>query len=104
MRRSFPRFAAAFLVFALAAPAALADGRTVAGTIVRLDAAEGAFTLQDSAGVSWRYKAAPDAGIDLAAFRVGDRVTVTIGRATPLNMGTAGDLLKKGDRVEKSVY
>jgi len=37
-------------------------------------------------------------------FRPGDRVKVTIGRATPLNMITAADLLRKGDRVEKAPY
>ena len=93
-------------VFALAAiqgPAA-AEERTVVGTIVRLDPARGVLVVRDAAGASWSYKVEADAGIDLADFHRGDRVKVSIGRATPLNMITAADLLRKGDRVEKAPY
>src|SRR3989304_38740 len=83
---------------------AVAEERTVVGTIVRLDPAGGVLVVRDAAGASWSYKVAADAGIDLSAFRPGDRVKVTIGRATPLNMITAADLLRKGDRVEKAPY
>jgi len=91
-------------VFALgmsSGPAA-AEERTVVGTIVRLDPAGGVLVVRDAAGASWSYKVEDDAGIDLSAFRIGDRVKVSIGRATPLNMITAADLLRKGDRVEKA--
>jgi hypothetical protein len=94
--------AAAFAV--LASPLAHAEGRTVTGTIVRIDAVAGTFTVKDAAGAAWSYKVDPDAGIDLGAFREGDRVAVTIARATPLNMITAADLLRKGDRVEKAGF
>jgi hypothetical protein len=93
-------------VFALAlflGPAA-AEERTVAGTIVRLDPSKGVLVVRDAAGASWSYKVEADAGIDLSAFRPGDRVKVSIGRATPLNMITAADPLRKGDRVEKAPY
>ena len=83
---------------------AVAEERTVVGTIVRLDPAGGALVVRDAAGASWSYKVEADAGIDLSAFRRGDRVKVTIGRATPLNMSTAADRLRKGDRVEKVPY
>ena len=83
---------------------AAAEERTVEGTIVRLDPAGGVLVVRDAAGASWSYKVAADAGIDLSAFRPGDRVKVTIGRATPLNMITAADLLRKGDRVEKAPF
>jgi hypothetical protein len=83
---------------------AVAEERTVMGTIVRLNSAGGALVVRDAAGASWNYKVEADAGIDLSAFRPGDRVKVTIGRATPLNMITAADLLRKGDRVEKDPY
>ena len=83
---------------------AAAEERTVVGTIVRLDPAGGVLVVRDAAGASWSYKVAADAGIDLSAFRPGDRVKVTIGRATPLNMITAADLLRKGDRVEKAPF
>ena len=82
----------------------LAEERTVAGTIVRIDAAAGTFTVKDAAGAAWSYKVEPGAGIDLGAFREGDRVAVTIGRATPLNMNTAADLLRKGDRVVRTGF
>lgn len=100
--RGFAVSLAIVTAFALHAPSpAGAEGRTVTGTIVRIDAGAGAFTLKDAAGVAWSYKVEPDSGIDLGAFREGDRVTVTIARATPLNMNTAADLLRKGDRVWK---
>jgi hypothetical protein len=83
---------------------AAAEERTVAGTIVRIDPAGGVLIVRDAAGASWSYKVAADAGIDLSVFRPGDRVKVSIGRATPLNMITAADLLRKGDRVEKAPY
>jgi hypothetical protein len=62
------------------------------------------LVVRDAAGGSWSYKVEDDAGIDLSVFRPGDRVKVTIGRATPLNMITAADLLRKGDRVEVAPY
>jgi len=83
---------------------AVAGERTVVGTIVRLDRAGGVLVVRDAAGASWSYKVEDDAGIDLSVFRPGDRVKVTIGRATPLNMITAADLLRKGDRVEVAPY
>ena len=94
---------AAFALGLFLGPAA-AEERTVVGTIVRLDPAGGALVVRDAAGASWSYKVEADAGIDLSAFRPGDRVKVSIGRATPLNMITAADLLRKGDRVEKVPY
>jgi hypothetical protein len=102
------RIIVSFLVAACAlglfpGPAA-AEDRTVVGTIVRLDPAGGVLVVRDAAGASWSYKVAADAGIDLSAFRRGDRVKVSIGRGTPLNMITAADLLRKGDRVEKAPY
>jgi len=93
----------AFVLGLIPGPA-VAEERTVAGTIVRLDPGGGALVVRDAAGASWSYKVEDDAGIDLSAFRTGDRVKVSIGRATPLNMITAADLLRKGDRVEKVPY
>ena len=97
-------FLAAGFVLALFPGPAAAEERTVFGTIVRLDPAGGELVVRDAAGASWSYKVEADAGIDLSAFRRGDRVKVSIGRATPLNMTTAADLLRKGDRVEKDPY
>ena len=94
---------AAFVLGIFPGPSA-AEERTVVGTIVRLDPAGGELVVRDAAGASWSYKVDPDAGIDLSGFRQGDRVKVSIGRATPLNMITAADLLRKGDRVEKVPY
>ena len=71
---------------------------------VKIGREGGALVVRDAAGASWSYKVEDDAGIDLSAFRTGDRVKVSIGRATPLNMITAADLLRKGDRVEKVPY
>jgi len=91
-------------VAVLASPPALAEERTVTGTIVRIDAVAGTFTVKDAAGAAWSYKVEPDAGIGLGSFREGDRVAVTIARPTPLNMITAADLLRKGDRVQRDGF
>ena len=95
-------FLIAIFILGMASGPAAAEERTVVGTIVRLDPAGGVLVVRDAAGASWSYKVEADAGIDLSAFRPGDRVKVSIGRATPLNMITAADLLRKGDRVEKA--
>ena len=97
-------FLAAVFALALFLGPAIAEERTIAGTIVRLEPAGGVLVVRDAAGASWSYKVEAGSGIDLSAFRSGDRVKVTIGRATPLNMITAADLLRKGDRVEKAPY
>jgi hypothetical protein len=95
--------AAVFALGLFPGPAS-AEERSVVGTIVRLDPPRGELVVRDAAGASWSYKVETDAGIDLSAFRPGDRVKVSIGRATPLNMITAADPLRKGDRVEKAPY
>jgi hypothetical protein len=97
-------FLVAAFVLGLSLGPAVAEERTVVGTIVRLDPAGGVLVVRDAAGASWSYKVEAGAGIDLSVFRPGDRVKVSIGRATPLNMITAADLLRKGDRVEKAPY
>jgi hypothetical protein len=78
-----------------------AEERTISGAIVRLDAAGRTLTVQDGKGVKWNYQVDRDADIALENFQEGDRVSVTIVRATPLNMITAADRLRKGDRVTK---
>jgi hypothetical protein len=88
-------------LLAIGAVPALAEERTVVGTIVALDTANRTLTVRDGKGVPWNYKVDRDAGIDLGKFKTGDRVSVTIGRATPLNMITAADRLREGDRVIK---
>ena len=89
-----------FLLATGAAPA-LAEERTVVGTVVKLDTMDRTLTVKDGKGVPWNYQVDRDAGIDLGEFKMGDRVTVTIGKPTPLNMITAADRLRKGDRVTK---
>lgn len=81
-----------------------AEERTVTGTVVGLDPPAGSVVVRDAAGASWSYRVEADSGIDLSAFRTGDRVKVTIRRATPRNMITAADPLRKGDRLEKTPY
>ena len=102
--RSVAACVALAAALAVLAPPLFAEERTVTGAIVRIDTSAGTFTLKDAAGAAWNYKVDPDAGIDLGPFREGDRVAVTIARPTPLNMVTAADLLRKGDRVEKTGF
>ncbi|MGB3398710.1 MAG: hypothetical protein WBA34_00905 [Candidatus Deferrimicrobiaceae bacterium] len=90
----------AFLLAKGSVPA-LAEERTIIGTVVKLDASDRTLTVQDGKGVKWNYIVDRDADIALGGFQEGDRVSVTIGRATPLNMITTADRLRKGDRVRK---
>jgi hypothetical protein len=87
----------------LAAPAALrpafAEGRSVSGKVARLSAEARTLSVKDSGGTVWNFTVDRDAGIDLRRFRAGDAVEVTIGRATPLNMSTVADRIRKGDRL-----
>lgn len=89
---------AAVIVLFLAT-AVFAEGRTVVGRILRLDPAAGTLTVTDPAGKGWNFKVEEGSGIDLSGLAIGLRVEVTIARATPLNMMSAADLLKKGDRI-----
>jgi hypothetical protein len=75
------------------------EERTVSGTITRLDPASQSFSVRDGMGVVWNYMVGRDSGIDLGQLRIGDYVTVTLARATPLNMTTPADMLREGDSV-----
>jgi len=101
VNRMLSLLASGALLLAVAVVPAFAEERTIVGTIVRLDSADRTLTVQDGKGAMWNYKVDGDAGISLANLKEGDRVSVTIGRATPLNMITAADRLRKGDRVTK---
>jgi hypothetical protein len=101
VKRLFVLLALGAFLLAMAAVPASSEERTIVGTIIRLDAAGRTLTVEDGKGVKWNYLVDRDADIALENFREGDRVSVTIGRATPLNMITAADRLRKGDRVTK---
>ena len=101
MKRLFVLLALGAFLLTCAPLPARAEERTISGTIVRLDAAGRTLTVQDGKGVKWNYIVDRDADIALGDFQEGDRVSVTIGRATPLNMITAADRLRKGDRVTR---
>ncbi|MBI5576302.1 MAG: hypothetical protein HY896_08055 [Deltaproteobacteria bacterium] len=94
----------AFLAVAACAQPAVAGGREIVGTIVKIDPAEGTFSVTDGMGVRWNYKVVQGAEVDLWDFREGDRVEVSIARATPLNMMSAADYFRKGDRIVKIPY
>lgn len=91
----------AALALLLAPPPAAAAERIVEGTVVRVDPQARTLTVRDGMEVHWNFAVDRDAGIDLEPLREGDRVRVRIGRATPPNMISAADRLRKGDRVEK---
>ena len=98
VRRSVSPIAAASLLLLYAA-SAFAEGRIVVGTVTALDPAGRTMTVKDGLGVPWNFKADRKAGIDLGALKAGDKVRVEIGRATPANMMSAADILRKGDKV-----
>jgi hypothetical protein len=91
--------AIAALLFLASPVRTAAEERTVTGRITAIDRDERTFTVTDGTGTGWNYKVAKDAGIDLREFKTGDRVTVTISRATPRNMMSSADVLRKGDKV-----
>jgi hypothetical protein len=91
--------ASASLLFLSSPIRSSAEERTITGRITNLDAAGKTLTVTDGTGTGWSFKVASTAEIDLHAFKAGDRVTVTISRATPRNMMSAADILKKGDKV-----
>jgi hypothetical protein len=93
------RIAVPFLVLLLQASTAFAEGRTVDGTIVRLDPASRALSVKDGLGTVWNFTVDRNAGIDMRRFGAGKRVSVTIRRATPLNMSSVADRIRKGDRI-----
>jgi hypothetical protein len=98
------RFGAVVLAAALVAlnpVRAAGEERTVVGTLVRLDVPERTLAVQDGMGTVWNFRVDEDAGIDLSALAPGSRVRVTVARATPLNMMSAADRIRKGDRVER---
>lgn len=80
------------------------EGRTVTGTLVRRDVEERTLTVQDGMGVRWNFRVDRDATVDLSSFREGARVRVSIARATPANMISAADRIRKGDRLEALPY
>lgn len=89
---------AALLLLSSCRPAG--QEKSVTGTLVRLDLAERALTVEDGLGGRWNFLVDRDAGIDLSALREGTRVRVTIARGTPPNMISAADRVRKGDRIE----
>ena len=97
IRTAATALAALWLV--TAAVPAPAGGRTVVGTVTKLDPAAGKITVTDGKGVPWNFKAGRGSGIELSRFAVGETVRVEIARATPLNMMSAADILRKGDTV-----
>ena len=96
MNRLFVLLALGAFLLTWAPLPAPAEERTISGTIVRLDAAGRTLTVQDGKGVKWNYIVDRNADIALMDFHVGDRVSVTIGRGTPLNMITAPGPLREG--------
>ena len=83
---------------------AQAGERTIAGTISKIDREAGTFSVTDGMGARWNYKALPEADIDLSQFEEGDRVSVSIARATPPNMMVSADDFRKGDWIVKIPY
>ena len=95
---------AALFAFAVVMSPVAAGERTIIGTISKIDLKARSFSVTDGMGARWNYKAIPGADIDLAQFEEGDRVSVSIARATPLNMMVSADYFRKGDKIVKIPY
>ena len=92
------------IALVVAVPFVAAGERTIAGTISKIDREAGTFSVTDGMGARWNYKALPEADIDLSQFEEGDRVSVSIARATPPNMMVSADYLRKGDKLVRIPY
>lgn len=88
-------------LFALYPGLSAGEERSIRGTLVRLDVKEQTLAVEDGMGTIWNFRVDEDAGIDLSALVLGARVRVSIARATPLNMMSAADRIRKGDRVDR---
>jgi hypothetical protein len=99
MKGSVLKVLFASVIFLTVALPVSAEERTVVGRISRLDPAARTFTVTDGMGTGWNFNVDEGSGIELSTLKVGDRVEVRIARATPLNMISAADILKKGDKV-----
>lgn len=100
----WPFLSAALFALAVAVSPAAAEERTVVGTIAKIDPQVRAFSVTDGMGTRWNFKVHPDADFDLSRYQEGDRVSVSISRATPLNMVTSADTFRKGDKIVKIPY
>ncbi|MDA8121037.1 MAG: hypothetical protein M0Z38_00535 [Deltaproteobacteria bacterium] len=92
----------AVVILSLFAATVAAEERIVVGRISRLELATRTFSVTDGMGTGWNFKVDEGSGIELSTLEVGDRVEVRIARATPLNMISAADVLRKGDSVTLS--
>jgi hypothetical protein len=104
LMRVRPFLSAVLVALAVAVPPAAAEERTVVGTIGNIDLQARAFSVTDGMGTRWNFKVHPDADVDLSSYKEGDRVSVSISRATPLNMMTSADTFRKGDKIVKIPY
>lgn len=89
----------AVVILPLFASIVTAEERIVLGRISRLDTTARTFSVTDGMGTGWNFKVDEGSDIELSTLKVGDRIEVRIARATPLNMISAADVLKKGDKV-----
>src|SRR5512147_365902 len=104
LMRTRPFLSVALIALAVAVPPAAAEERTVVGTIGNILLEARAFSVTDGMGIRWNFKVHPDADVDLSSYKEGDRVSVSISRATPLNMMTSADTFRKGDKIVKIPY
>jgi hypothetical protein len=81
----------------VAAPSATTETVTVTVTIIKLDAAARTVSVRDKDQKIWDFVVAPEAGIDLARYKVGDIVTATITITTepPANPQTRARISKQ---------
>jgi hypothetical protein len=58
---------------------ATTETSTFIATIVKIDAATNTVVLKDQSGKLWEFVINPTSGIDLSTYKVGDKVTATVG-------------------------
>jgi hypothetical protein len=58
---------------------ATAETSTFTATIVKIDTATNTVVLKDRSGKVWEFVVDPKYGIDLSKYKVGDKVTATVG-------------------------
>lgn len=60
-------------------PQATTETSTFTATIVKIDIATNTIVLKDRSGKLWEFVIDPKYGIDLSQYKIGDKVTATVG-------------------------
>jgi hypothetical protein len=79
---------------------ATTETSTFTATIVKIDAATNTVVLRDQSGKLWEFIIGPKSGIDLSAYKVGDKVTATVGAVAATDGPTLRARISKTELIK----